>query len=784
MSDSRVPHQSKARFGQWVVQHHWLVFFVCVAVALLAASGVRHLGFNNDYRIFFSPDNPHLTAFEEMQRKYTRSDNIMFVVLPSSGSDIFTPSVMGAIEELTEKSWLLPHSSRVDSVTNYQYTVAEDDDLIVANFIENAAEMSLEALHERKKIALKEPLLVNRLVGPNAEAAGVTITFLLPGKVADEAFASVNAARDYVKEIEAAYPVKVYIQGTMMLDASFFEASMHDFSTLIPLMFLVITAIIYAMVRSVSATLATLIVIVLSIMTAMGLAGWVGLELTSPSSSAVIIIMTLAIADSVHIIMTMMSEMKKGNTKKQAIVESVRINFQPVFLTSVTTAIGFLTMNFSDTPPFWDLGNITAAGVMVAFVYSIFILPALLVILPVKASSADINMTAGLVKFGDGVIKKQRPILITSALIGGLLLACIPLNEMNDDFVEYFDESTDFYKATEITMDNLSGVYQIYFSLDSGESNGISSPEFLHSVEAFLGWLRQQPKVRHADAITETFKRLNQNLHGDDPAWYRLPENKAMASQYLLLYEMSLPYGLGLTDQINIDKSSIRLRVTLDKMTSNELLATTHAAEQWLRDNTQFTAFGTGTAVMFSYITSSNVNGMMVGTLTAIVMISFVLMFALRSFKLGLLSLIPNLLPVGITFGLWGLLIGQINLGVVMVMGMTLGIVVDDSVHFLSKYLRARRERNATAEQAIHYAFQQVGSAILVTTIVLLCGFLVLAQSDFAMNANMGILTAVAVTVAMIADFTLLPALLLWMDGKPEEVDSVVIPVSELDVNA
>ncbi len=167
---------------------------------------------------------------------------------------------------------------------------------------------------------------------------------------------------------------------------------------------------------------------------------------------------------------------------------------------------------------------------------------------------------------------------------------------------------------------------------------------------------------------------------------------------------------------------------------------------------------------MFAYIGQRNIKSMLRGTSFALVLISLVLIVALRSLKIGLVSLIPNLAPAAMGFGLWGLVSGQVGLGLSVVAGMTLGIVVDDTVHFLSKYLRARRERGLDAQDAVRYAFHTVGTALLVTTLVLIAGFLVLTQSGFKINSDMGLLTAVTIALALVTDFLLLPPLLMKVD--------------------
>ena len=194
------------------------------------------------------------------------------------------------------------------------------------------------------------------------------------------------------------------------------------------------------------------------------------------------------------------------------------------------------------------------------------------------------------------------------------------------------------------------------------------------------------------------------------------------------------------------------------------------SGEGWLRDNAPTAMFshGVGPAVMFAYISGRNIKSMITGTLLAFLLISFTLVFALRSVKFGGLSLIPNLAPTALAFGVWGILVGQVNLGLSVVITMTLGIVVDDTVHFLSKYLRARREQGLNASDAIRYAFSSVGMALVATSLILVGGFLVLAQSAFDLNASMSRMAAITIVFALLADFLLLPSLLMKLDaGKP-----------------
>jgi predicted RND superfamily exporter protein len=263
-------------------------------------------------------------------------------------------------------------------------------------------------------------------------------------------------------------------------------------------------------------------------------------------------------------------------------------------------------------------------------------------------------------------------------------------------------------------------------------------------------------------------KHLNMNMHGDRPGAYRLPESRDLAAQYLLLYEMSLPFGLDLNNQINVDKSSSRLIATVGDVSTKKFLALADRAEQWLRANApqEMIARATGPAVMFAHITERNIKSMIVGTGLAFLLISGVLVLTLKSWRLGLMSLVPNVVPAAMAFGAWGLVVGEVGFAVSVVAAMTMGIVVDDTVHFLSKYLRAVRERGLAAADAVRYAFNSVGRALWATSLVLVAGFLILSQSAFKQNSDMGLLAAATIVFALVADFLLLPALLLVIDRR------------------
>jgi predicted RND superfamily exporter protein len=264
-----------------------------------------------------------------------------------------------------------------------------------------------------------------------------------------------------------------------MFNNTFPESTLGDMTTFVPAMFLVIIVLLGLLLRSFSGTFTTVLIIFLSIIMTMGIAGWLGITLTPPSATAPTIILTLAIADSVHFLVTMLYEMRDRN-KWEAIIESLRLNFQPIFLTSLTTAIGFLSLNASDVPPFRDLGNIVAIGVTIAFILSVSFLPAMMAVLPVRTKPR--NTLHPMERFGEFVVAKRRMLMWGMASIIVFILILIPRNELNDVFANYFDESFDFRRATDFATENLTGLYDINYSINAGESQGITDPIFLREL--------------------------------------------------------------------------------------------------------------------------------------------------------------------------------------------------------------------------------------------------------------------------------------------------------------
>ncbi len=758
-----------------VVNRPWLSMPGVLAILFLITFGIQNIYFRGDYKIFFAPDNPQMQAFEELQSIFGKNDNITIVVAPKNG-DIFTHENLSAITEITEQAWKIPYTVRVESLSNHLHTEVDGDNLTINDLVEEASVLQLGQgqIDKIKDIALNEPALRNRIISQDGRASMLNITVQMPEKFdqSAEVLKIISHVRKMVSEYEADHPnIQFHLGGMVTMTHAFVEHSQQDMGSLIPIMFLVFLVMLTLLFRSIFATIATLFVIILSIVTTLGASGWLGMYMSMATSNVPIIVMILAISDCVHVITSVFLAMRGGMEKREAILHSLKLNISPLLVTSLTTAIGFLSFNFSEVPPIRDLGNMVAIGVLLAFLCSVSILPILLSILPIRVKVRTDEKTAWIDRLGEWVIEKRKIILPSLAIVVLATSSLIALNKINDVPTEYFGKEVAFRQASDFMDEHLVGVNSLEFVLHAPEGVSISAPTFLSVVKDFTSWLRDQEVVDHVYTFSDTVKRLNRDMNTGSAEHYKLPIDSNLSAQYLLLYEMSLPYGADLNNQIAFDKKSLRLVVAIDNLGSKEIIEMENRSLSWFKQNApEYKITIASPSVMFAHIGERNMKNMLIGSFAAMILISILLIFALRSFKLGMVSLLPNLAPVAMGFGFWALYSAQINLGLSVVTSMCLGIVVDDTVHFLSKYQYCRN-LGKSAIDAVRFAFSNVGRAMSITTIVLICGFMVLAQSSFTSNGNMGMLTAIIIFIALVIDLLFLPTLLIAFDRKREEVE-------------
>ncbi len=750
----------------FTLRYRWLVLALSVAVMLVLAAGLRFISISNDWRDMLDEDNPQLVAFDALEDTYTATNAAVIAVAPREGS-VFTRESLIAIEELTEASWQLPMSSRVDSLTNYNHSEAFEDDLIVERLVDDPGSLSDDDLARIRKIALNETSIAGRLVSHDGRVAGLVISFVLPEHSDAVEIEIFNNIHNILDQARINHPdIDYHLTGNIFVNRVLSKAAQDDMEILVPFALLVIVTVSAILLRSLFGTLSLVFVIIFVVISTMGVIGWTGLVLNAANSGVPLIIMTLAIAHSVHIVATITSAMGRGLDRDAAIIESLRDNAWPMFLTTVTTMIGFLSMNASDSPPFRILGNLVAFGMLAAFVYSMTLLPALLSVLPLRARTVSTGHSAFFDRLGAFVVERRTLLLWSMLIVVVALVSGIPRVELTDNWTQHLDERYEFRRDTDFVIENLTGVETLEYSLSAGREAGITDPEYLRKIDAFAEWYRAQPEVAHVQTFSAIMKRLNKNMHGDDPAFYQLPEDSELAAQYLLLYELSVPFGMDLNNRMDIGKSSTRMTVTLDRLKSEDLRRLEVRGQEWLQANAPDLATeASGYSLIFAHLAIQNTVSMLWGTVTGMILISLILIWIFKSLRLGLVSLVPNLIPAAMAFGVWGYLYSEVGPAGSLVTAIAFGTVVDDTIHFMSKYLKARREGFSSSE-AVRSAFSSVGRALFTTTMILVLGFLVFATSGFAISWMLGLLVALTIGFALVCDFLLLPPLLIAIDRK------------------
>lgn len=773
------------RWARLITNHPvWLLALTIAMVAGISA-GVRDLSFNTDYKVFFTEENVELQAFELLNNTYARNDTILFIVKPHSGS-VFEATRLDLIERLTKAAWSIPDAIRVDSLTNFQHTVATQDTVTIDDLVRDATTLSTEQISQIRAIALAEPELVNKIVAADGTATGVLVTVQYPSGDPEALMTSVLAAESMDEMFSRELPdVYIGLTGLAPISAAYPRAAQADIANLIPIVIGCVALALLFQLRTLAGAMLSLTVILMSSLVAFGFAGWIGILLTPPAVIAPIVILTIAVADCLHILMSI-GKAQDGNDKKAAAYLGVKATFKPVIVTSLTTIIGFLALNMAQSPPYRDLGNMGAVGAACAMILSLTLLPSAACLLPKGWCARPTTKFASRITHWLARVTTTSPRTVVLICVG-VFLTFLPfgaLLSVNDHIVEYFDESMQVRRDTQLTLDSLTGTYSVEFSVDSGVEHGISNPAYLERLQNFTLWLRDQPEVVAVSSYSDTIKAMNRALHADDPAHYALPQTREEAAQYLLLYEYSLPYGQTLQDRIDIRKSATRVVAWLNGIPTADIIALKERGEEWLRHSAPDGARATaaGIAVMFSYLSHHNIDAMLWSTFGMLIMVTLTLVLFLGNVRLGLLATIPNILPPIIGFCIWGMGVGFINTAASMVTVVALGLIVDPTVHLMSHYWDARQRGNGP-RQAVRQSIHMVAGPISASGLTLAIGFLLLATSSYKMNADLGLLTAVMIVVAIGLDLFLLPAILLLAVDREDATDADLAEVKNAELN-
>ncbi|MBU1668097.1 MMPL family transporter [bacterium] len=740
----------------------WFIVIGIPLIVLALAYNLKHMEMDGSYRIWFGEKSKILTDYDDFRRTFGNDDGVVIVFKDEKG--IFNKKALESIDNITQALWKTKYIARVDSLTNYQYVHTnpeEPDDIVVEDFIQNIDTATAEYLADRKAIATMDPLVVNSFI--SKDGTTTMISARLTPKVNDESDKSMEIM-DFVDAILAPEiertGYKYWINGGPALNKAFVSVAMDD-GIFIPIVLVASMILLLLLFRRVSGALVPIGVVTFTFLTVLAIQVLLGYKLNNFTINLPVFIIAIGIADAVHVYSVWLLHKREGDENSQAVLQSMEKNFLPIFLTSVTTAIGFATLTISEVIPVLTLGIATASGAVLAFIISVVWMPAVLLLLkkPMKVQAVETTKSHKTLGYGAFIVNHNKKIVLITTVVFAILAIGLFNVKVDSNTIRYFDKSVEIRKSTEFMMENLTGPMAYEIVVDSGRKDGIKDPKFMKTVEEFYSDFQANfSDVRHLASLLDTVKRFNKIVDGKD----EVPDTQNLIAQYLLLYSLSLPQGMEINDKMDIDEQKLRITGQLNIVDTSKDLEMMAYIEKWW-SKTEYTASVQGQTSMFAHMQKDVTDTLIYSLTLAILFVTLVMFLIFRRIKILWVFILPNILPVILVVGLMGWIGMNIDIGVAIAGAIIIGVAVDDTIHFLVKYFDARK-RGLNMEETFDEVLRYAGKAILFTTIILSMAFSLFAFSTFTPNQNFGIVTAFALVVALVVDLLLLPALLSMAD--------------------
>lgn len=755
------------KFVDFIIRFRWYVAILIPLLTFGLASQLKNIQFDGSYRIWFGKESDSLQKYDSFRAIFGNDDAIIIVFHDENG--VMNKKALGVIDRLTNKLWQTKYIARVDSLTNYQYIHTDKefpDEVVIENFIDDVDALSTEELAQKEQIALSEEMLLNRIISRDGK------TTMIVGRLTPKAASTFGASKTikafvdgYIEE-EKESGYEFHLAGGPVVNMTFSTLAKYDITTFTPLVLVMVMLLLWVIFRRPSGMFLSIAVVVFTFMIVLSLQVLFGYKLNNFTANMPIFVVAIGIADAMHLYWIYLMGRKKGLDNHEAIHYSLEQNFLPIFLTSLTTAVGFASLGVSEIVPIKTLGIATASASILAFILTIVFVPACLAIINPKIKEKELLKEKEKSKrfapvYAAFIIKHDMKIIIGSIVVfGGMALGLMRL-EVDSNSVHYFREDVPFRKTVSFIEEKLTGPMSYEIVIDSKEKDGIKSPAFMKTVERFSEEFKAKfSDVRHTSSLVDVVKKFNQVMQGENS----IPEDKKLIAQYLLLYTLSLPQGMEINDRMDVDERLLRLTASMNVVNTSLDLQMIDWAQKWW-DTTPYTAQLNGQTVMFAHMQHDVTDTLIQSILLAIGTVSLMMLFIFKSIRMVPLFIIPNILPIVLVLGIMGWLGINIDIGVAISGAIIIGVAVDDTIHFLIKYKEARK-KGYDFQDSLTYIMEYAGSAIIFTTIILSASFIIFRFSQFMLNVNFGMVTAIALIIAVLVDLVLLPAILSRYDGK------------------
>ena len=748
----------------------YLLTLMTILLGSVVTWGILNTSIDSTFNSILSEDDPYREEVEQVRKDFPPSTGVLFAFLSTNG-DVFNFDMLHAMEDVTNRYIEVESAVSVGSLLNRRLN-AVDADLFDRDYlIPDLATLTRDDLNNIREIALRDEDLTKSMLSPEGDMA---LVFIKYKATADDQTTRLSIARSVVElrdSLREDYPeLTIYVLGGALFELDSYNAQMKDSRYLFPFVIGVSILLLWFCLKSLSFSLCLFTVSFATIGLTVGTVGWAEVPFNQISTMGPLVVLMIAMADGTHIVSIYVQGLHKRLSKIEAMRQSLAVNIQPVTLATVTTAIGFLSLNYCSSPGIYGFGNIVAIGVCWAYVVTLTLLPTLILLLPTRKIPKPLGVR-GLIS-GVGRLVARRGSLLFR---GGLVLivttmALLPLNKVDFNRYSFVDKNSDFHHVMTALSEKIGNDQSLVYSVHSGQYYGITEPAFLNQVDEFSRWLEDQPEASFVTSYTGLLKNLNKAEHDGDESWNKLPVDKLQIIDYLVGYQLIQEIEPNLEPIFNPDYSAIRLVIGTSNLSNLELLNFNDRIDQWITANVapEYKVMHGDNSILGARLNRTISTELLKGFTLSFFLITLTLLIGLKSVRYGLLSIMPNLFPATIVFGVWGLMVGELSPYILMLFSISIGLVVDDSVHILSKYIHARRE-GKTPESAVQYSLDTAGPAITITTLSLAIGTFVLVLSNTFYYQNVALLLTPIIMVALLLDLLFLPPLLVKFDNWIEQ---------------
>ncbi len=736
-----------------------LTIIISLLILLSSIPGLMNAKTNFSYRVWFQKDDPLLKQIDLFEKEFGSSESTVIVVTNEQG--IFNQKTIEYIRTLTQKASLLPHASKAESLTSHNWVESTDDEIDISPMLESDAQLDDSVIKNLKERSQDQDIM-NRFLGPTEKVSLIYIKVrALPGEEI-QSQQVVDELQGLISSNPPPEGIELKLTGNSVITAIFKTSAIDDIKVLFPLLVLIMIGFIYFQFRSFKVIGLSITTIILTIITMMSFCGYLGIPVHNLTAIAPEFIMAIGLADAIHIISTFYLFKNEGATTALTMKKALKKNFLPTIITSLTTMFGFLSFMSADIQNINDLGVIAGLGTLIAWFYTFFFLAPMIIILFKDGANQkfrEVSFPIDYTKFVDSIIKYKKFIYIFFAIFSAFSIYMATLLEVNSDPLKYFSEKYNVASDLEYVENNVGGIFSLEMTIDSKMDNGVKNHEFLKKVDEFSNELKNKfPEITNTVSIVDIIKRMNQVLHANKEEFRVLPNTNEEISQYLFLYNLSIPEGESLNDKMNIEGDKLRLSVLMKNQDSKTTMKMIRSIEKMAKDFS-LPLVVTGKRYLWQSINEKVVHSFIISLSLALVIISIILSLFLKSVTIGIVGLIPNLIPVLAT-GLILKLTGRpLDIGSAVIASIVLGIAVDDTIHIASNYLRIRKEGN-NARNSLIELFKKTAPSLIITTFILSMSFSSFILAGFVPNQNLGLLMSLGLLVALVTDLFLFPILL------------------------